>query len=158
MTILDFEILYNAIRVHYKPYSLPAPVDDGLRHLHDVLEHLVKFMKSNSNDRAYSLEIHPPVYRDSHLQQVYTLSQPPAKASYNGLSLTEYEKLMDVMMESEMHQARCAADTAQGCHMPIYVQPYLANGSESFVLSLACMGCVQSRYCSLHASLEWTVH
>ena len=103
MTIFDMSIIHNAIRMGYPPDSDPP---DGIRHAHHTLGHAIDFLGNISSRRPYCLELYPPIYRNSHQQNVYTLSQPPAKASYNGLSLSAYEKLMDIMMGDEMHEAR----------------------------------------------------
>lgn len=105
MTVLDFSILHNSIRMSYKPGS--EDLDLGMRHVYDTLGHLVDFMTRISRRAGYGLELWPPVYRDSHQQKVYALNKAVAKASYNGLSLSAYEKLMDIMMQDGMDEARC---------------------------------------------------
>lgn len=103
MSIFDMAIIRNAIRIRYPPEDTP-PL--GIRHAHTTLDLAVEFLSSISRRRNYCLELCPPVYRNSDQQNVYTLSRPPAKASYNGLSLSAYEKLMDIMMRDEMYEAR----------------------------------------------------
>ena len=103
MSIFDMTIIRNAIRMRYPPADNP-PL--GIKHAHITLDFTVQFLSSISERRSYCLELCPPIYRNSDQQNVYTLSRPPAKASYSGLSLSKYEKLMDVMMQDEMYEAR----------------------------------------------------
>ena len=98
MTNFDMSIIRNAIRMRY-PQDASPPL--GMRHIYSVIEHALGFVGRISRRRAFSLELYPPVFRNSHEQTVYTLTKPPAKASYNGLSLSAYEKLMDVMMRDD---------------------------------------------------------
>ena len=108
MSIFDMAIIRNAICMRYPPADTPPP---GIRHAHTTLDCAGKFLSRISKRRNFCLEVCPPVYRNSNQQNVYRLSQPPAKASYNGLSLSAYEKLMDIMMRDEMHEARSARTT-----------------------------------------------
>ena len=45
------------------------------------------------------------MYQNSCNLGVYALSQQPAKASYNGLSVSAYEALMDDLMKGEQFEA-----------------------------------------------------
>lgn len=72
----------------------------------DALQVMLEFLGRISLTKTYSLETYPPVYRNSFKQKVYSLDQPPAKASYNGLSLSAYEALMSNLMKNEMYEAR----------------------------------------------------
>lgn len=103
MTNFDFGIIRNAIPLKYPPQDT-APV--GIKHAYGATNFALDFLNHISKKRSYCLELWPPVYHSSHQQSRYTLSRPPAKASYRGLSLSEYEKLMDIMMRDEMHEAR----------------------------------------------------
>ena len=121
MTVFDFSILHNSIRMSYKPGN--GELDLGMRHVYDTLGLAVDFMTRISRRSGYSLELWPPVYRNSHQQKVYALNKAPAKASYNGLSLSAYERLMDIMMQHEMHEARCV--TISAC--PLNLQSHSGN-------------------------------
>lgn len=103
MTNFDFGVIRNAIRLKYLPQDTP-PL--GLKHAYGATNFALDFLNNISKKRSYCLELWPPVYHSSHQQSRYTLSRPPAKASYTGLSLSKYEKLMDIMMRDEMHEAR----------------------------------------------------
>ena len=72
----------------------------------DALGIMLQCLGHISLTKTYCLETYPPVYRNSFKQKVYSLNQPPAKASYNGLSLSAYEALMDNLMKEEMYEAR----------------------------------------------------
>lgn len=98
MTNFDLSIIRNAIRMRY-PMDASPPL--GMRHIYATLDHAIGFLGRISRRRAFFLELYPPIFSNSHKQTVYTLKQPPAKASYSGLSLSAYEKLMDVMMRDE---------------------------------------------------------
>ncbi len=72
----------------------------------DAMGCILGFLSHISLARSYCLEIYPPVFRDSFKQKVYSLSQPPAKASYNGLSISAYESLITNLTKEEMYEAR----------------------------------------------------
>lgn len=103
MTYLDFQMIHHAIGMVYRPEDNPPK---GIKHIYSSVVHLMDFLGRISKRRSYSLERYPPIYSNSDQQTVYTLSKPPAKAAYNGLSLTAYEKLMEVMMMEEMYEAK----------------------------------------------------
>lgn len=103
MTYLDFQMIHHAIGMVYRPEDDPPK---GIKHIYSSVVHLMDFLGRISKRRSYSLERYPPIYSNSDQQTVYTLSKPPAKAAYNGLSLTAYEKLMEVMMMEEMYEAK----------------------------------------------------
>lgn len=98
MTNFDMSIVRNAIHMRYPPDASP-PL--GMRHVYSTLDLALGFLGRISRRRLHLLELYPPIFRNSHEQTVYTLTKPPAKASYNGLSLSAYEKLMDVMMRDD---------------------------------------------------------
>ena len=71
----------------------------------DAMGCILEFVGHISLARSYCLEIYPPVFHNSFKQKVYSLSQPPAKASYNGLSISAYESLITNLTKEEMYEA-----------------------------------------------------
>ncbi len=78
----------------------------SLQLIADAMGCILEFVGHISLARSYCLEIYPPVFHNSFKQKVYSLSQPPAKASYNGLSISAYESLITNLTKEEMYEAR----------------------------------------------------
>ena len=103
MSNFEVTIVHNALGVLHRPGLKLTPT---LQLIWDALEMILRFVGNISLAKSYCLETYPPIYQDSFQHKVYSLSQPPAKASYNGLSLSAYEALMDALMRDEMYEAR----------------------------------------------------
>ncbi|DBA76428.1 TPA: hypothetical protein ACH3X2_008504 [Trebouxia sp. C0005] len=106
MSMFDLTLVHNSLGALYQPGLKLRP---SLQLIADGMGCILKFMGQISLARSYGLEIYPPVFRDSFKQKVYSLSQPPAKASYNGLSVSAYESLITNLTKGEMYEASVVA-------------------------------------------------
>ncbi|DBB10642.1 hypothetical protein WJX82_008607 [Trebouxia sp. C0006] len=106
MSRFDLVLVHNSLGALYQPGLKLTPT---LQLIADAMGCILGFLSHISLARSYCLEIYPPVFRDSFKQKVYSLSQPPAKASYNGLSISAYESLITNLTKEEMYEASVVA-------------------------------------------------